>query len=95
MAERVTGPYRGYYISASARLIPTHETAHEISHEHAGAPIYVGSVSLAANGPDNVHRFEALVDLGEQQRFASETEALEHVEQAARDYIDRLLPKGA
>ena len=69
MAERVTGPYRGYYISASARLVQSHG-------EHDGdAPIYVGSVSLARGGPDDAHRFEALV----------------HVEQAAREYIDRLL----
>ena len=85
MAERVTGPYRGYYISASARLVQSHG-------EHYGdAPIYVGSVSLARGGPDDAHRFEALVDLGPERRFATEGEALEHVEQAAREYIDRLL----
>jgi hypothetical protein len=85
MAERVTGPYRGYYISASARLVQSHG-------EHDGdAPIYVGSVSLARGGPDDAHRFEALVDLGPERRFATEGEALEHVEQAAREYIDRLL----
>jgi hypothetical protein len=86
MAERVTGPYRGYYISASARLVQTHESDGE-----AGAPIYVGSVSLARGGPDDVHRFEALVDLGPERRFATEGEALAHVEVAAREYIDRLL----
>jgi hypothetical protein len=48
-------------------------------------------VSLAQKGPDDVHRFEALVDLGAEQRFATEDEALAHVEQAARNYIDRLL----
>ncbi|MDR5833755.1 hypothetical protein [Caballeronia sp. LZ034LL] len=85
MAERVTGPYRGYYISASARLVQTHEPQSE------AGPIYVGSVSLAQGGPDDVHRFEALVDLGPEQRFSTESEALAHVEQAAREYIDRLL----
>ncbi|SAK67592.1 hypothetical protein AWB79_03443 [Caballeronia hypogeia] len=85
MAERVTGPYRGYFISATARLVQTHER------DGDGAPIYVGSVSLARGGPDDVHRFEALVDLGPERRFATEDEALEHVEQAAREYIDRLL----
>jgi hypothetical protein len=85
MAERVTGPYRGYYISASARLVHTQDAHRE------GAPIYVGSVSLAQGGPDDVHRFEALVDLGPEQRFPTEGEALAQVEQAARDYIDRLL----
>ena len=85
MAERVTGPYRGYYISASARLVQTHEEG------GASAPIYVASVSLARGGPDDVHRFEALIDLGPEQRFATEGEALAHVEQAARDYVDRLL----
>jgi hypothetical protein len=51
----------------------------------------VGTVSLAEGGPDNVRRFEALVDVGTQQRFATEDEALVNVEQAARAYIDRLL----
>ena len=85
MAERVTGPYRGFYVSASARLVHTHTEGDD------GAPIYVGSVSLARGGPDDAHRFEALVDLGSEQRFTTEDEALAHVEQAARDYIDRLL----
>ncbi|BAN23017.1 hypothetical protein [Caballeronia insecticola] len=87
MAERVTGPYRGYYISASARLVqtPGHDNGAD------GQPIYVASVSLARGGPDDAHRFEALVDLGPEQRFATEDAALAHVEQAARDYIDRLL----
>ncbi|SAK56155.1 hypothetical protein [Caballeronia ptereochthonis] len=86
MAERVTGPYRGYYISASARLVQSHG-------ESGGdaQPIYVASVSLARGGPDDAHRFEALVDLGPERRFATEDEALAHVEQAAREYIDRLL----
>jgi hypothetical protein len=88
MAERVTGPYRGYYISASARLTQPHDNATG----QAEAPIYIGSVSLAQHGPDDAHRFEALVDLGGEQRFATEDEALAQVEQAARDYIDRLLP---
>lgn len=87
MAERVSGPYRGYYISAAARLTQSPDQADRASK----APIYVGSVSVAQGGPDNVHRFETLVDLGDQRRFASEDEALGQVEQAARVYIDRLL----
>jgi hypothetical protein len=83
MAERVSGPYRGYYISASARLVQ--------SQEGDGAPIYVGSVSLAPGGPDDAHRFEALVDLGPERRFETEREALGYVEESAREYIDRLL----
>ncbi|WP_250533879.1 hypothetical protein [Caballeronia sp. AZ10_KS36] len=87
MVDRVTGPYRGYYISASARLVPTHDA----KPGDAGTAIYVGSVSLAQNGPDEPRHFEALVDLGPEQRFATEDEALASVEKAARDYIDRLL----
>jgi hypothetical protein len=89
MAERVTGPYRGFYISASARLVAAHDATH--ASDAPSAPIYVGSVSLAQGGPDDVHRFEALVDLGPEQRFATEEDALANVEQAARAYIDRLL----
>ncbi|WP_027798909.1 hypothetical protein [Paraburkholderia dilworthii] len=84
MAERVSGPYRGYYISAAARLVPAADA------QSAGGT-YVGSVSLAELGPDDPHRIETLVDLGGQQRFSSEEEALAFVEQAARDYVDRLL----
>ena len=87
MAERVSGPYRGYYISAAARLTQAPDQAHGKS----DAPIYVGTVSLAEGGPDNVRRYEALVDVGTQQRFTTEDEALATVEQAARAYIDRLL----
>jgi hypothetical protein len=87
MAERVSGPYRGYYISASARLT---QTLDQVDGE-PNAPIYVGTVNVAEGGPDNVRRFEALVDVGAQQSFASEDEALVNVEQAARAYIDRLL----
>jgi len=83
MAERVTGPYRGYYISAAARLTP--------APEQGDNPIYVGTVNVAQGGPDNVHRFETMVDLGDQQRFASEDDALSQVEEAARAYVDRLL----
>ncbi|MGF6771246.1 hypothetical protein P3T18_003725 [Paraburkholderia sp. GAS199] len=83
MAERVSGPYRGYYISAAARLVPTAET-------HVGGT-YVGSVSLAEHGPDDPRRMETLIDLGDEQRFGSEDDALSFVEQAARDYVDRLL----
>ncbi|WP_438396372.1 hypothetical protein [Caballeronia sp. DA-9] len=87
MAERVTGPYRGYYISAAARLTP----APGQSDNQPALPIYVGTVNVAQGGPDNVHRFETMVDLGGKQRFATEDEALSQVEDAARAYIDRLL----
>ncbi|WP_144153881.1 hypothetical protein [Paraburkholderia sp. BCC1885] len=88
MAERVSGPYRGYYISAAARLVVAHDAAPEAA---ASEGIYVGSVSLSERGPDDPHRFESLVDLGDEHRFSTETQALEYVEQAARAYIDRLL----
>jgi hypothetical protein len=92
MAERVSGPYRGYYISAAARLVHANESAPSPG-TAAGSTggIYVGSVSLSQRGPDDVHRIETLLDLGDEQRFATEEAALEHVERAARAYIDRLL----
>ncbi|MFM0492459.1 hypothetical protein PQQ88_03055 [Paraburkholderia caledonica] len=90
MAERVSGPYRGYYISAAARLVPA--SSDEGTGGTGGtAGTYVGSVSLAQLGPDDAHRIETLLDLGDQQRFGSEEEALAYVEQAARNYVDRLL----
>jgi hypothetical protein len=89
MAERVSGPYRGYYISAAARLVPAVETPAADTPAKGGT--YVGSVSLAELGPDDPHRMETLLELGGEQRFSSEDEALAFVEQAARDYVDRLL----
>jgi hypothetical protein len=97
MAERVSGPYRGYYISAAARLVNVSEAASsrgkggESKAGESACGIYVGSVSLSQRGPDDVHRIETLLDLGDEQRFATEEAALEHVERAARAYIDRLL----
>jgi hypothetical protein len=92
MAERVSGPYRGYYISAAARLVPAAESSATLAQGAiAAGGTYVGSVSLAELGPDDPHRMETLLELGDQQRFASEDEALGFVEQAARDYVDRLL----
>jgi len=93
MAERVSGPYRGYYISAAARLVPaSSDQGTDSTDGTAGtAGTYVGSVSLAQLGPDDAHRIETLLDLGDQQRFGSEEEALAYVEQAARNYVDRLL----
>ncbi|MFT4065637.1 hypothetical protein [Paraburkholderia sp.] len=92
MAERVSGPYRGYYISATARLVPVGSTSSAAGDApgHAGST-YVGSVSLAELGPDDPHRMERLLELGDEQRFGSEEEALTFIEQAARDYVDRLL----
>lgn len=97
MAERVSGPYRGYYISAAARLVQAAETAQPETGEAAAdqaetAPgNYVGSVSLAQLGPDDPHRIETLVELGDERRFAGEEDALAYVEQSAREYVDRLL----
>jgi|GEM_PF-659162 len=93
MAERVSGPYRGYYISAAARLVPASSDQGTDSTDGTDgtAGTYVGSVSLAQLGPDDAHRIETLLDLGDQQRFGSEEEALAYVEQAARNYVDRLL----
>jgi hypothetical protein len=87
MAERVSGPYRGYYISAAARLVPAHEQTQQAG-EREG--LYVGAVSLSQRGPDDPHHIETLVELGGEHRFATEADALEYVEQAAREYIDRL-----
>lgn len=95
MAERVSGPYRGYYISAAARLVATHDVTDEAtSKKRTDDGIYVGSVSLGQGGPDDPHRIETLLDLGNQRRFATENDALEHVEQAARNYIDQLFSDG-
>ncbi|MBB5399579.1 hypothetical protein AB3X96_06515 [Paraburkholderia sp. BR13439] len=92
MAERVSGPYRGYYISATARLVPGGSTSGASGEAHAKADgTYVGSVSLAEAGPDDPHRMETLLELGDRQRFSSEEEALAFVERAAREYVDRLL----
>ncbi|MDP9646200.1 hypothetical protein [Paraburkholderia caledonica] len=96
MAERVSGPYRGYYISAAARLVPASSEqgtggTDSTDGTDGTAGTYVGSVSLAQLGPDDAHRIETLLDLGDQQRFGSEEEALAYVEQAARNYVDRLL----
>ncbi|TAL95313.1 MAG: hypothetical protein EPN73_13565 [Paraburkholderia sp.] len=94
MAERVSGPYRGYYISAAARLVAAHEAAGatEAEHpDHRPEGLYVGSVSLSQRGPDDPHRIETLVELGAEHRFATEADALEHVEKAAREYVNRLV----
>lgn len=89
MAERVSGPYRGYYISAAARLVPAHESP--ATDDGAKGGTYVGSVSLAEHGPDDPHRMERLLELGDERQFGSEEEALVFVEQAARNYVDQLL----
>jgi hypothetical protein len=91
MAERVSGPYRGYYISAAARLVNANDASPPGKDGESAGRIYVGSVSLSRGGPDDVHRIETLLELGGEQRFATEEAALEHVERAARAYIDRLL----
>lgn len=88
MAERVSGPYRGYYISASARLMHAHAQTRQTCGNEG---LYVGAVSLSQRGPDDPHRIETLVELGDEHRFATEDDALVFVEQAGRAYIDRLL----
>jgi hypothetical protein len=88
MAEPVSGPYRRYFISASARLVPPYEQARRAG-EREG--LYVGSVSLSERGLDDPHRMETLVEIGDEHRFATEDEALMFVEQAGRAYVDRLL----
>ena len=50
-----------------------------------------GATKTSQRGPDDSHRIETLLDLGGEHRFATEAEALEHVEQSARAYIDRLI----
>ncbi|MFX1733984.1 hypothetical protein PXJ20_16050 [Paraburkholderia sp. A1RI_3L] len=125
MAERVSGPYRGYYISAAARLVtpPPAAESHDAGrgpvrpfqartdepgdlqqrggsepHDPRGGSephdprggVYVGSVSLSLGGLDTPRRIETLLELGDGQRFACEDDALDQVEQAAREYIDRL-----
>jgi hypothetical protein len=88
MAERVSGPYRGYYISAAARLVPPHEQARRAGEQEGR---YVGSVSLSEGGPDDPRRVETLIEIGDEHRFATEDEALVYVEKAAQSYVDRLL----
>ncbi|MGI4814030.1 MAG: hypothetical protein ACRYG5_16790 [Janthinobacterium lividum] len=83
MSEKVSGPYRGYFISISARLTPAPDG------DGAG-PSYVGAVSIA-RGPDDRRTFEALVELGDENRFATEEEALQLAERMARAHIDKLL----
>jgi hypothetical protein len=90
MAERVSGPYRGYFISASARLVPAQDQARRAG-EREG--VYVGAVSLSERGPDDPHRMETLVEIGEEHAFATEEEALAYVERAGRAYVDRLLDR--
>lgn len=114
MAERVSGPYRGYYISAAARLVTSSLAAEsndagrgparrfqaradgrdesEVAREadEAQGGVYVGSVSLSLGGLDTPRRIEILLELGDGQRFACEDDALDQVERAAREYIDRL-----
>jgi hypothetical protein len=83
MAERVTGPYKGFFISAQAILV-----------RRAGSPTneadYVGSVNIARDTPDNAYQYEKVFELSETASVGSEEAALEKVEQAAREYIDGL-----
>ena len=68
--------------------MPPHEQARRAG-EREG--LYVGAVSLSERGPDDPHRIETLIEIGDEHRFVSEDEALVFVEKAGRAYVDRLL----
>ncbi|KKB61095.1 hypothetical protein WM40_25165 [Robbsia andropogonis] len=78
MAARITGPYRGFYINATATLS---------GHPH---PTYVGSISLTEHGVDEPRKLERLLPLGAASAFADEEVALGHLEEVARGVIDAL-----
>jgi hypothetical protein len=78
MAGRITGPYKGFFINASA-------TPSGVDSEH-----YVGSISLTEHGVDEPRKLERLVELGDASDYANEQAALESLEAAARGYIDEL-----
>ncbi|MGI4860481.1 MAG: hypothetical protein ACRYHA_26860 [Janthinobacterium lividum] len=83
MAGRITGPYKGFFINASASL--------NGAPGGANAQHYVGTLSLTEHGVDEPRKLERLVELGDAQDFADDQAALEQLEGAARDYIDELL----
>lgn len=80
MAGRITGPYRGFFINASAALSGVDEQR------------YIGTISLTEHGVDEPRKLERLVDLGPSTEFIDAQTALEQLEDAARAYIDDLLP---
>ncbi|MCY0387997.1 hypothetical protein OVY01_12265 [Robbsia sp. Bb-Pol-6] len=83
MAGRITGPYKGFFINASASLNGASGSAN--------APHYVGALSLTEHGVDEPRKLERLVELGSVTDFPDAQSALEQLEGAARDYIDELL----
>ncbi len=50
-----------------------------------------GKGCMSERGPDDPHRIETLIEIGDEHRFVSEDEALVFVEKAGRAYVDRLL----
>jgi hypothetical protein len=82
MPGRITGPYKGFFINASASLSSVDNGQ------------YVGSISLTENSVDQPRKLEQLVDLGDVSNYVDEQSALESLEAAARDYIDEWLPTG-
>lgn len=83
MAGRITGPYKGFFINASASL---NGAAHDRNAQH-----YVGTLSLTEHGVDEPRKLERLIELGNAADFVDAQAALEQLEGAARDYIDELL----
>jgi hypothetical protein len=79
MAGRITGPYKGFFINASAAL------------NGNGDGQYVGTLSLTEDGVDEPRKLERLVPLGPDSAFSDDTAALEQLEASAREYIDALL----
>ncbi len=79
MAGRITGPYKGFFINASASV------------SGVDAAQYVGAISLTEHGVDEPRKLERLVELGSTDKFSDDQAALEALEGEARDYIDGLL----
>ena len=78
MAGRITGPYKGFFINASAAI------------SGVDSAQYVGSISLTEHGVDEPRKLERLIELGDASNYPSEQAALESLEAAARSYIDEL-----
>lgn len=78
MAGRITGPYKGFFINASA------------APSGVDSAQYVGTISLTEHGVDEPRKLERLVELGDAANYSDEVAALESLEAAARGYIDEL-----
>lgn len=79
MAGRITGPYKGFFINASASV------------SGIDGEQYIGALSLTEHGVDEPRKLERLVELGQVNQFHDEQAALEALEAEARHYIDGLL----